>query len=79
MRRNVALAALSGLLGISNIASADPPVIESIEVRGEGERVEVAVRGQFEIPTYAVRPLSLIHISRCRPPTHRMPLAPPHH
>ncbi len=55
MRRNVALAALTGLLGISNIASADPPVIESIEVRGEGERVEVAVRGQFEIPTYAVR------------------------
>lgn len=54
--RNRALATLLGVLGISgSVAQADPPVIESIELRGEGARAEIAVRGQFEVPTYAVR------------------------
>ncbi|MCB9617247.1 MAG: type IV pilus secretin PilQ [Sandaracinus sp.] len=37
------------------MAAADPPTIESVEVRGEGARAEIAIRGAFEVPTYAVR------------------------
>jgi type IV pilus assembly protein PilQ len=47
--------ALSGLTLSGTIAAADPPTIESVEVRGEGTRAEVAIRGAFEVPTYAVR------------------------
>ncbi len=47
--------ALLGIVTISGTALADPPVVRSVEVRGEGDRAEVAVRGAFAVPTYAVR------------------------
>ena len=66
--RVVRIAVLSGLLfgGASArgpVAFADPPVaqqqasaeVRSVEVRGEGEHAEVAIRGAFDVPVYAVR------------------------
>lgn len=55
MGRLLGVAALIGVVGISAWASADPPMIDSVEVRGDSERAEIAIRGAFEVPTYSVR------------------------
>jgi len=55
MRRYWVVTALIGVVGMSTWASADPPVIDSVEVRGEGTRAEVAIRGAFDVPVYAIR------------------------
>lgn len=54
-QKGVVAALVVGLALSGTIAAADPPTIESVEVRGEGARAEVAIRGAFEVPTYAVR------------------------
>ncbi|MEM1416622.1 MAG: type IV pilus secretin PilQ [Myxococcota bacterium] len=37
------------------LAGAQSPAIRSVEVRGEAQRAEVAIRGSFAVPEYAVR------------------------
>lgn len=54
-QKGVVAALVLGLALSGTIAAADPPAIESVEVRGEGAHAEVAIRGAFEVPTYAVR------------------------
>ncbi|MEM9075304.1 MAG: AMIN domain-containing protein, partial [Myxococcota bacterium] len=48
-------AAFVGALIVSSSVFADDPEIRSVEVRGEGNRAEVAIRGAFDVPTYAIR------------------------
>lgn len=55
MRRHWAVAVLLGVMTVSGSALADAPVIRNVEVRGEGSRAEVAIRGEFAVPTYAIR------------------------
>lgn len=57
-RQRGVIAAVIGLVGLAvggTMAEADPPMIRSVEVRGEGAHAEVAIRGAFDVPTYAVR------------------------
>ena len=39
----------------ASLAGAQSPAIRSVEVRGEARRAEVAIRGSFTVPEYAVR------------------------
>lgn len=55
MRIRVSLITLVAALGITTSAHADPPEIQSVEVRGQGESAEILIRGAFDVPTYAVR------------------------
>jgi len=52
--RKVVLASLTVLV-FATVAKADPPVVRSVELRGEGERAEMRIEGVFEVPTYDVR------------------------
>ena len=51
--------ARSGLILLAvlfaSLAGAQSPAIRSVEVRGEARRAEVAIRGSFTVPEYAVR------------------------
>ncbi len=55
MRPHWVVAAFVGMLTMSGSAFADPPTIENVEVRGRGARAEIAIRGAFDVPTYAIR------------------------
>ena len=49
------LSVVAVLLGATAVASADPSSIRRVEVRGSAQRADIAIRGTFEVPTYAVR------------------------
>lgn len=59
MRAPVLIAMLGVLFGAGlahpNSVSADPPAVRSVEVRGESDRAEVAIRGAFAVPSYQIR------------------------
>jgi type IV pilus assembly protein PilQ len=50
-----ALATLSLLLFVPLLASADPPTISGVSIRGDGDHASVVVRGVFDVPVYSVR------------------------
>ena len=54
MRTKRALAFFA-VLAAASMASADPPSIRRIGVRGSNDHAEIAIRGSFGVPTYAVR------------------------
>ena len=43
------------LLALAPVASADPPSIRRVGVRGSDNHAEIAIRGSFATPAYAVR------------------------
>ena len=49
------LIAVVSILCVAGVAHASPPQIRGVNVRGAGERAEIAIDGVFEIPSYAVR------------------------
>ncbi|HJL03024.1 MAG TPA: type IV pilus secretin PilQ [Polyangiaceae bacterium LLY-WYZ-15_(1-7)] len=49
------LIALLGGTALAQSSGESSATIEAVEVRGEAERAEVAIRGQFAVPTYAIR------------------------
>ena len=53
--RRLAVATLFGVVTLTQTVFADPPVIRSVEVHGRETRAEIAIRGEFAIPTYAIR------------------------
>ncbi|MEO0324514.1 MAG: hypothetical protein AAF447_16245 [Myxococcota bacterium] len=53
MRARTGLILLAALF--ASLAGAQSPAIRSVEVRGEAQRAEVAIRGSFTVPEYAVR------------------------
>lgn len=55
MRRHWAVAVLLGVTMFPGSVFADAPIIRNVEVRGEGSRAEIAIRGEFAVPTYAIR------------------------
>ncbi len=63
MRRNPVVTSLFGLATLTAIllsplvASADPPTISGVSLRGEDDHATVVVRGVFDVPAYSVRAL----------------------
>ena len=59
MRSMIRISVLCGVLfggwSAGSTAHAQSHQVRTVEVRGEGHRAEVAIRGAFDVPTYAVR------------------------
>jgi len=55
MRLTSRLISVAAVLAFATVAKADPPLVRSVDVRGQGGRAEVSVRGVFGVPEYAVR------------------------
>lgn len=55
MRIYRGLVTFVALLGMAASAHADPPVVRSVQVDGDGDHAEISIAGVFDVPTYAVR------------------------
>ncbi len=55
MRRLQVIGFLSAMMVSTSVAFADPPTIESVEIRGGEQSAEIAIRGEFAVPVYAIR------------------------
>lgn len=55
MRFRTVVGATIAVLCCAQVAAADPPVVRSVEIRGQGAAAEVALVGAFDVPTYAIR------------------------
>ncbi len=55
MRTHFAWATMACVLGLTGIAHADPPTVQTVQLRGDADHAEVAIRGAFEVPMYSVR------------------------